>query len=633
MHLSAKSVGGLNLGGDKNVNSDKLASRDQPERRWLSYPGGRLCLNPADTNFIIAPTPADLALDLGGYVGTAVVRLPKIACVGLVDAAKPDFAPELAASCRTTWYPYQLEFIGHYAQGVQVKGGDTFLNQADVLVRTLEVKGGKGRALCLTATVDPTAQLNWDEASQSLLVKGSNYFYALRFVELNGPAMKAKAIAAKPVVTRGSWRLLLPLNSGTVRYGIGFGFATAPEGAELAVARAKQAFQQSVKASLGKVKSVMDGFLCKVPAPKNWDLKTVNAFGVTPEKYRQTYYMAWAFLYQSTINVLPENPEFPYPQMSLGKGALWDGGERTSPATCGWESFLGIQWLSFFDPETAWRAYQGIMSRVDGQGRLGGESLPSRKAQTAWVLFQQKADTNRLAEVYPAIKRYLLWREQNPRWIWSGGHDMADEKDLEFVVSWIFDIEYAARIADALGQPDESAFWRSKTQPMMAKLNQWFFGDPKELHQYYFTKTGAYTTGNRNEVRPIMILTALGLPGLSPAMQARLVKVFAENHKPELGGDGFNYLKYPDNDFVAYGLMDYKIPEARAFIEAVVRDCIRGGEFAETIESENGQNLRAGGVMPSLFNPMNLIEFTWLLNGVRYDSGQPVACPLPATQP
>jgi hypothetical protein len=82
---------------------------------------------------------------------------------------------------------------------------------------------------------------------------------------------------------------------------------------------------------------------------------------------------------------------------------------------------------------------------------------------------------------------------------------------------------------------------------------------------------------------------------------------------------------------VAYGLLNRKAPQARAFIEAVLRDCIRGGEFAEVLELDkrDGNGVRGAGVKPSLFNALNIIEFTWLLNGVRYDSGIAKPCELP----
>jgi len=76
-------------------------------------------------------------------------------------------------------------------------------------------------------------------------------------------------------------------------------------------------------------------------------------------------------------------------------------------------------------------------------------------------------------------------------------------------------------------------------------------------------------------------------------------------------------------------LIDHHNLQAREYLEALLRDLIRGGEFAETLEGGDGKNPTTGGVKPSLFNAMNIIEFTWLLNGIRYDSGSPAAYVLP----
>jgi hypothetical protein len=626
-------VDGLNLDGNRHFDCDSISRTAAPEQRWLSFPGGRLCLNPASKgDFVIAPSPPDLALDLGGYIGTEVLRLPKVTSLGLLDATKPASGVSLSTSQHTTWYPYKLGLEATYAYGATLSGCDFFTDKQSTLIRVLELNHAPGEKLCLTGQTGDGMRVNWDDKNQVLLVSGEKYDYALGFARLVGKSWSPHILVESPTNQGAAWRLELPLDSGATRYGISFGFSTGIEGSAAAIHRARDAFTQPVKISLAKSKATFEDFLRKVPAPTQWGLHAAPALGVTPEKQRQSYYMAWTFIFQSLMDVLPENPEYPYPQMSLGKGALWAEGERTSPATCGWESFFGIQWLSFIEPDLAWQAYEGIMSRVDEQGKLGGESLPSRKAQTAWILFQQKPDREKLSVVYPAIKRYLLWREQNPRWLY-GNYDTPDEKDMEFVVSWILDVQYAARIADALGEHVEAVWWENKIQPMIVNMRKWFFSDSKELHQYYFTGRGVYSTTTRNEVRPVMILTALDVSSLPPDMVARLADLFSEIHKPGADNDGFNYLKYPDNDLLADGLIQRGMPSACPYIEAVLRDCIRGGEFAEDLEDWDGKGLKAAGVKPSLFTAMNIIEFTWLLNGARYESGKAVFCKLPAVAP
>ncbi len=625
--LNAQKVGALNVAGDPNFDCDSISSPAASEHRWLSYPGGRLCLNPPSKDqYVIAPTSPDLALDVGGYVGTEVLRLPKVMSVGLEDATHPASDVLLAASQHTTWYPYKLGLEGAFADGAKLSGCDFFTDKSSTLIRVLEVKSAPGRKLCLTGQTESGATVRWDDKNQVLLVSGSNYNYALGFARLAGESWLPRTPMEKPAVEGTAWRLELPLDVGVTRDAISFGFSTASEGGAAAINRARDAFARPVKVSLATAKATFEDFLRKVPAPTQWGLRAAPALGVTPEEQRQYYYMAWTFLYQSLIDALPENPGYPYPQMCFGKAALWSGGDGTSPASCDWESFLGIQWLSFIEPDTAWQAYEGMMSHVDENGRPGHESLPGRKAQTAWILFQQKPDRKKLAAVYPAIKRYLLWSEQNPHWILGSSHDNPDEKDLEFEVSWLWDIQYAARIADALGKPDEAALWRSKTQPAIENMRRWSFSDPKEVHQYYFTATGAYTTADSNQVRPNMLLTALSIPTLPEDMVLRLKNLFGEVHHLGTANDGFNNLKYPDNDLVAYGLIQHGMPGARPYIEAVLRDSIRVGELAEGLVPGNDNTPQIIGVKPSLFTALNIIEFTWLLNGARYDSGKATLC-------
>ena len=116
---------------------------------------------------------------------------------------------------------------------------------------------------------------------------------------------------------------------------------------------------QPVTASLAKAKATMDAYLQKVPQPTQWGIEGIAAHGVTPARHRQAYYAAWAFLIQDTMNPFPENPAYPYPQICSGKPSLWDGGEHTSAATCGWESFLGLHGSPCWNRSFAGRPTKG----------------------------------------------------------------------------------------------------------------------------------------------------------------------------------------------------------------------------------------------------------------------------------
>jgi hypothetical protein len=627
-NLSAETLGTMNMGGNPDFSADSVASTSGPERRWHSFPGSRLSLNPsAHKTFDMDPTPSDLALDMGGYLGEKVLRLPKVASMILLDSGGKGLTP---ASQRTDWFPYKLTLRAQFEAGATLSADDFFVDEDSSLLRVIDVRKAGKQQLQLFAAAPENAGIEWQAEKKAILVSGPDYHYALCFAELNGDEGQPTPTALNPECSASDWKITLPLADGTGRFAMGFGFATRGEGAEKAIERARQTISRPVPETLASSRAAIENTLRKVPAPTVWGLDPKLADGITPEQQRQEYYRAWTFLLQSSIKILPEKPDFLFPQMSLGKAALWADGEHRAPATCAWESLMGMQWLSFVDPETAWESYLGIMSMVDAEGLLGGESLPSRKAETAWKLHQESPDRERLAEVYPAIKRYLIWREANPRWIW-GDNRAPDERDLEFVVSWLYDLRFASLIAMELGLKEDAAEWGSKEEPAIGKMREWFFSDPERLHQLYFTERKAHSTPERSSERPIMTLTALIIASLPDDMTARLFKLLGETSHPEKVNSGFNYTKYPDNQFVALGLLDRGRAEARPFIEGILRDSILAGEFTECLVPGKDNLPALDGVKPSLFTALNIIDFTWLLNQVRCDSGRPQEFPIPST--
>ena len=433
---AAAALSGLMLAGDAAFDCDWIASADLQDRCWLSYPGGRLSLNPASKRaFAMKPMAAELPWNIGGYLGTGVLRLEHVLDVRMADESKE---PEASASRYTTWSPYKLAFNASFANRAVVSGYDFFADANSTLIRVLKVRNSGKKDVCLSGNLDGAAVAMWDAAKGVIVVKDARYAYALQIAQLSGTDLGAQPLRLTPVIEKGEWSVRIPAEGSAV-LGVSFGFAADVEGPQTAISRATTAFARPVTVSLADAQATMDGYLRRIPQPTRWGIEGVAACGVTPAQHRQAYYAAWTLVIQSVMNSFPENMAYPYPQMSLGKPSLWAEGERSSPATCGWESFMGLQWFSFLEPEICWKAYEGILSRVDLKGQLGGESLPSRKAQTAWILYKQKPDRQRLSAVYPAIKRYLLWREQNPRWIY-GGNNATDEKDIEFAVSWLMDL-------------------------------------------------------------------------------------------------------------------------------------------------------------------------------------------------
>ena len=258
---------------------------------------------------------------------------------------------------------------------------------------------------------------------------------------------------------------------------------------------------------------------------------------------------------------------------------------------------------------------------------MQGECLPSRKAQGAWLLYSATGDKERLARVYPAIRRYLVWREQNPRWIWGSGkgrHDIADEKDSSFVVSHLIDVDYAMRIASVLGLEDEIAFWKEMTAREVAHYRQWFFHDDGDPENFYFTGSDTHVSKDRTGPKPCYILSGLAFKGMPEDLTARLKQYFLKTRDPRKPLLGYNFMKYGESSFIAYGLTDRGMqPDAGQFIDRYLRDTIRSGhDFGEVQELVNGEE-KVRGVCPSLFLAVQTIDFTLMKNGVRIDQGAP----------
>ena len=608
------------MGGDARFDSDSVRNADSNQWRWLSFPGSRLTFNPVPGKALnpkaawdIPPLRADLPLNLGGFVGTRSLRLWEVLTVRLSGS---NGTPECSESRSTAWFPYKLTFEAAFSQSGKVSGCDFCVDANGTVVREIRVQGSKTTELRLGGKIAGTSA-RWEPKEKALLITGSDYFYALKLARLDGADETASPLPQQPVIGRDSWELVIPVRSGSDAFAVSFGFAPKTEGPGRAIGRAASVLAAPLKSALADSKAAMDGLLRKVPVPMRWGIDDGKA-EVSASQHRRAYYAAWAFLLQNLIDPLPENREYPYPQIAAGKASLWDEGERTSPATCSWESLFGCQWLSLLSPDLAWQAYDGLMTRVNADGMLGGESLPSRKAQTAWILFKHKPDRTRLEKVYPALKRYLLWREKNPRWVY-GTNSAHDEKDIEFAVSWLVDVNYAIQIADELGVSADAGFWKKKQEAMLENMRKWFYADSTRIEQFYFADSKSHGTKERHENIPMMIATALYLKELPSDLAMRTQDYFRARFKPGAPIGGFPSGKHPDLDFTALGLLDRNMPEARVFVQRFLGDAIKAGEFAEVLEKD----AKAEGVKPSLFSPINIIEFTWLLNNVRYESGTP----------
>jgi hypothetical protein len=632
-------LGSVRLHGVESFDSDSIVNRAPNQWRWLSLPGSRLVLNPAGAgDFAPQPERPDLPLRVGYYAGPRPHRLLNLVSNGIgpgeggsVKALEAETdTDEAVAACDTqahAWCPYKLAFEAGYAADATLRGYD-FLADESTIVRVLEPQVAAGSSvgrpvLRLGGTITGTPRQ--PPRQDCLLLCGhDDFYYAIALGTALDDAHVPIPLAQRAEVRGQRWRIQVPLTADGPRVvAVSVGFATRGEGAEQAVHRATGIFSgPGLARRLAEQKGRWDAYLRHVPAPLEFGLDSVDPRGVTSERHRQFYYGAWAFVISNVLPPMPENG-YPYPQTPCGKPSLWNFGASKAPASAAWESFFGQQMLAYVMPDTAWAAFEGIMAQVDNTGWLDGECLPSRKAQTAWILYNLTGDTDRLRRVYPAIKRYLLWRERNPRWIYLE-HDHPDEKDASFVDQLLVDIDFAMRIARATGEQGDIAMWQQRRAAILANYREWFFFTDGRLPvEYFFTDSKRHDPGNLN-----WVVTGLHIPGLPADLASDLKRLYAQLRDPKRDLLGFQLPKYGTESFTAYGLIEQGMfSEAREFINVLLRDQIRAGEFAENYVGRHGPggSPHAAGVKPSLFGAAQMIDFTCMNNGVRLDQGMPAA--------
>ena len=529
---------------------------------------------------------------------------------------------------KTKWYPSKIGFeVGYPKVGRKLSGCDFFGDENSVY-RLIEA--GKGKACQLEIAGAITGK--FEKIDDVFVMEYEDFFYAVGLGEIVGD--KVLPIEGEFSVDKWFWNLRVELAGDNDRkFAAAVGFATKAEGKAKAIERAKGIFGGvGPIVSLQNRKCKWDELLKKVPCPEKFGIEKVDGKGVTAEEHRLFYYGAWAFTLMNVIPAMPEN-DYGYPQTPCGKPSLWNHGASSARASAAWESFFAQQFLSYVMPEVAWDAFEGIMMQVDENGWLNGECLPSRKAQTAWILYNNMPDKKRLAKVYEPMKRYLFWRENNPRWIY-GSYNNADEKTAHFVEQLLNDIDCMIKIAVVLSYEDDIAMWEQKHKENIDNYRKWFFFDDGRH------PAGGYFVNSKSHGRGDSWAAAAGLHirDLPADMKEQIIKFYMFRHdanKPLVGAD---YCKYGSSSFQAYGLLEGGLEkEGWEFINALLRDQIIAGEFSEgylntadkpsweSRELDMKKSVVSAGVMPSYFGVGQMIDFTLMNNGVRIDGGKAVA--------
>lgn len=598
---------------------------DQSEGNWAL----KVCETGKADEVIVSDTAKtgtytyDLAAILGrggsfkGVIKLFSIGYDKELVISRMDIRTVTATRTEATEYTTAWTPSALEFTASYASGLEISGYDTFADTDTILRRIKAEKDGT-----LTVAIELGAAKSINADARSISANCGTYSYAIAadrditftYYDTITDMLSGVGALSSPRGAIYATFTISDLKAGDVVL-LSMSLKSNATSTADTAADAKEALRASGETDAAEAaKAARDeywqSYLRRVPRPELFELTAISTKGIGPKLVEQMYYIAWIFLGQNTLPTAPEIG-FSYPQICCGKPSMWAYGEEKSAYSASWESFFGIQLLAYVMPDFAWSTYEGIMSAVGEDGMLGGESLPSEKAHTGWLLYELTGDSERLAGVYDAIGRYLNWRIENPRWIYLDHNDI-NSADADFVTSALIDMEYMQKIATILGKESDAAMWGEKHAAFLQKFYEWNFDENGNVYQYCDKITFARSAG-------CALWSAKGLlvEGLDEEHANYLLARL--NTEYSIGGSFANLtgVKYPPYSHTVLGLLKIgKTMMARAMIESAARDIIRVGMLSENYT--NYSDPTPTGVRPAMFGTAMMIESVLLMNGFNY---------------
>lgn len=548
-------------------------TEDITEPHWLTIPNSRLVVNPWDvTQRAAYDVPSSIAhrlpLNLAYHFGETPVRLPYF------------LAWDVPIPKTASWAPHRI-----------VEGGiTTFLPDESTVAQSARLTGP-----VILKGYFSNGDVRWEERALMLFAEG---FYA---------AVTFSAPVRWLGVDSGIWSVEI---KSVEEIAVAIRFDSG---------RPNFDFREALAAR----EADWNNRLTKVPRPQDFTLHYIKR-DVTPEALERMYYKAWVFTISNSLPPMLEN-DFPYPQVSCGKASLWAEGHPKCAPSAQWESFVAMQLMAWVDPELAWNSFEGMMSLVDEEGTLGGEGLPSRHVQTAWVLYALTGDKDRLRRVYPAMKRMLIWKASDPRWIFKE-QTPPGLKDAEFVVHALMDMFWARRICEVLDMPEEIGFWNGWIDRLKQDYRRWFWETPGGSPNFTYHEELGRRSGDRHS----WCLSGLGLPeiALGELQKQSLLELFRSMLDENVPFLVFGLNKFPQCNFAMVGLWQYGRPEEVVkMAEGAMTAVTMAGEFAECY----GDTFPAfvWGVTPSMFGAASMIDSALWHNGILIGDGLPIIAHTP----
>lgn len=541
-----------------------------------------------------------------------------------------------------TWNPQSLDWTGTYGGSGSYSTRDVFVD-ATTVSRLVTAENLTAGSPTLAGRFSGTTA--WDATTRVLTVSADNYTRAVGFpsdaevlfFDSPGAASRGTGGTAAPASSSTAWVAVLP-NDADSAIGLGYAYGTGADAKSAAAASASHGADASVvTAALQSRTDEWNAYLAAVPAVQDYTLHAVSAEGTTGEDIRAMYYRSFVNLKQTVVPPQPESG-ISHAQVATGKAATYNGGSERNRASASWDSLLGIQYLGYTEPALAWDSLVGMMADVEADGGLNGESLPSRKAQTAWMLYSITGDKDKLAEVYPAIKAHMGWSSEHLAWnidshYPGGGVPASQERDAEFVNSLAIDLDYAAESARVLGLDADAASFLALQKTLLAQYQEWFFMPDGRAVQYYWTSKPDATYDQRKGTVNY-VGTGLHLPGLTDAETTAIMARFDAEYDPvaQFAGTASDSIKTPDAQFVAYGLIEHgQAQKVQVYLESTLRDITRTNRFSEVYQQGKnpGDAPISRGESPTTFGMAHVIDNLWMLNGYRSDEGTPTFVRLP----
>ncbi|UFU03223.1 hypothetical protein LQF12_01010 [Ruania suaedae] len=549
--------------------------------------------------------------------------------VRMVSAAQGQQWVHGAEEFENFWSPASLDFTATYPGGTLVQGADTMVGH-DAIVREIDIEEPAGDGQVLRVGGSFVGSVEVDAEAEVVTVVGEHMRYAVAlpglgevfFFESREEMLAGGPASSEPTSRMGVWAAAVEPGTSSLRVGAGFSVGDTAE----AVARAQQAANTPVADARQTLVDFWAEALAGVPHPQDFELRALpDDGGVGEQEVHSAYYRAFVALYS---NVLPPQPEtgYGYRTVATGKPSMWNHGADGARSAAAWESFIGVQLLAYIDPEAAWDSFNGLMSLVDEEGTLGGESLPSRKAQAAWVLYAMTGDQEQLATSYDALIRLLQWQAENPRWVY-GAYDYPGERDAEFVTSLIVDVDFGIQIAEVLDHSDDIPMLQDLREELLTGYQEDYWDTPSQSppRQYYFP--GDPECGFRSGCYGNLFQTAMALhvDGLDDERIDALKAFVSASYDPAEQFAGFADVKYTNMSYTLYGLLENdEAEQAETLANAVLREIISSGSFAEAY-NPSPEGPVPVGVRPSIFGLAAVIDSVWINNGYRMDLGGPHA--------